>query len=85
MATTPPPTPDRPLQAIVLSVVGPGVLAIGGLFFQQQVNAARQEALLTNIQGAVAEIKAEQRERTRQYEELRTALEARIRSVELRR
>ncbi len=72
------------LMNIVLSIVGPGVLAIAALFFQGQVSAARLEALLGQVQASVGELKAESKERSLQFETLRNALDSRVRAVEMR-
>lgn len=88
MAPSQPLPPDpgqRLLMNIVLSIVGPGVLAIAALFFQGQVSAARLEALLGEVQSAVSELKMESKERSVQLENLRQAMDIRMRQLEQRR
>lgn len=92
MAPTPPPPPERPpggigatVSAIALSVVGPGVIALSGLFYQQQISAARLEAILAQVQASITELKEESKDRGRQYEDLRNAVDVRLRAVEGRR
>ena len=81
-----PPDPGhRLVMNIVLSIVGPGVLAIAALFFQGQVSAARLEALLGQVQSSVSELKMESKERSAQFEALRHAMDVRMRQLEQRR
>jgi hypothetical protein len=71
-------------KTLLLAIVAPAVLAMGGWVIQVQVDYARIDAKTTQMQAAIGEIKQEIKDRAMGADVQFRALETRVRQLEQR-
>jgi len=71
-------------KTLLLAIVAPAVLAMGGWVIQVQVDYARVDAKTTQMQAAIGEIKQEIKDRAMSADVQSQALETRVRQLEQR-
>lgn len=73
------------LPNLILAIFTSGVLAIGSLFFQNQITASKSETRITYLENSIEEVKVDNKETRRVFEAQLQGIDVRLREVEQRR
>lgn len=73
------------LPNLILAIVTPAILAIGTLFFQNQITVSRSETRITYLENLIEEVKLDNKESRRVFEAQFQAFDVRLRQAEQRR